>query len=178
MKRSQLVALLLSAWCSSSAVAQSGATWLTIPSSGFTGQNSEGGYGGNATGTTRLFAASSLMLAPVILPHGATVTSLYCGGMAPVTDLRLVFTLRRNAPQVANIDMVTAATTYAGNGFQWTFSDVVDEPEVDNKRFNYYIVSEVDNQLGANLCPACTINFCRIGYIDPDIFSDGFETGV
>ena len=118
------------------------------------------------------------MLAPVNLPHGAVATSLYCGGMAPVTDLRLVFTLRRNAPEVMNIDMITAATTYAGNGFQWTSSNVVDEPLVDNKNFNYFIVAEVDNQVGADLCPTCTVNFCRVGYIDPDIFSDHFETGA
>lgn len=170
--------LLLSAWLVPPAVAQSGATYLTIPSSGFTAQTSEGGYGGNVTGTTRFFAGSSLMLAPVNLPHGATATSLYCGGVAPVTDLRLVFTLRRNQPQVANIDMITVATTYAGNGFEWTFSDSVDEPEVDDKNFNYYIVAEVDNQVGADLCPTCAVNFCRVGYIDPYIFSDGFETGA
>ncbi len=170
--------LLLSAWLAPPAVAQPEATYLTIPSSGFTAQTSEGGYAGNVTGTTRFFAGSSLMFAPVNLPHGAMAASLYCGGMAPVTDLRLVFTLRRNDPQLANVDMITAATTYAGNGFQWTFSDFVDEPEVDNEHFNYTIVAEVENQIGANACPTCTINFCRIGYIDDYIFSDGFGPGA
>lgn len=170
--------LLLSLAVASPATAQSGATYLAIPSSGFTAQNSEGGYMSSATGTTRFFAQSSLMLAPVNLPHGATVTSLYCGGVAPVTDLRLVFKLRRNDPQVANVDLSTVATSYAGIGGEGTDIDFVDEPEVDNSRFNYYIVADVDNLVGANLCPTCAIYFCRIGYIDPYIFSNGFEHGV
>ena len=157
---------------------QPGVTFLAIPSSGFTAQTSEGGYGGDVTGNARSFAGSALMFAPVNLPHGAKVNSLTCGGLAPVTDLRLIFTLRRNNPQVANINMITAATSYAGIAFEWTFSNVVDEPEVDNQRFNYYIVAELDNQVGADLCPTCTVNFCRIVYIDPYIFSDGFETGT
>ena len=174
--------LLLSAWLvppvGAGGVVQPGVTFLAIPSSGFTAQTSEGGYGGDVTGNARSFAGSSLMFAPVILPHGAKVNSLTCGGQAPVTDLRLIFSLRRNNPQVANINMITAATSYAGIAFEWTFSNVVDEPEVDNQRFNYYIVAEVDNQVGADLCPTCTVNFCRIVYIDPYIFSDGFETGM
>lgn len=180
MKRKIVIwgSLLISLAVAPAAMAQSGVAYLTIPSSGFTAQNSEGGYESNATGTTRFFAQSSLMLAPVNLPHGAMVTSLYCGGLAPVTDLRLVFTLRRNAPQVANVDLITVATSYAGIGFERAGSVFVDEPEVDDRRFNYYIIAEVDNQVGANLCPTCALYYCRIGYTDPYIFSNGFEPSV
>ena len=148
-----------------SALAQN--RYLAIPASGFTPQTSEGtgdaGYLGNATGTARQFNGSVRMFAPANLPNGATIKSLYCGGLAPTSMTRLVFTLRRNQPQVANVDMITAATDFANLIFDSASSASVTEPIVDNSAYNYYLVAEVDDQNG-NPCPTCTIGFCRIRY--------------
>ena len=160
-----LVAVSLLFFAVSSAYAQN--RYLTIPSSGFTPQTSEGtgdaGYQGNTTGTARQFFGSVRMFAPANLPHGATINSLYCGGVAPTSMTRVVFTLRRNDPQVANVDVATVATDFAALGFTWANSTSVTEPIIDNRLFNYYLVAEVDDQNG-NLCPTCTIGFCRIRY--------------
>lgn len=160
-----LVAISLLFFAVGSALAQD--RYLAIPSSGFTPQTSEGtgnaGYQGNTTGTARQFFGSVRMFAPANLPNGATITSLYCGGVAPTSITRLVFTLRRNEPQVANVDMVTVATDYANLGFNWANSTSVVEPIVDNRLSNYYVAAEVDDQIG-NLCPTCAIGFCRIRY--------------
>ncbi len=160
-----LVAVSLLFFAAGSALAQN--RYVTIPSSGFTPQTSEGtgdaGYLGNATGTARQFYGSVRMFAPANLPHGATINSLYCGGVAPTSITRVVFTLRRNEPQTANVDMVTVATDFADLGFNWANSTSVVEPIVNNRQFNYYLVAEVDDQNG-NDCPTCTIGFCRIRY--------------
>lgn len=160
-----MVAVSLLFFAVGSAYAQN--RYLTIPSSGFTPQTSEGtgdaGYQGNTTGTGRQFFGSVRMFAPATLPHGATINSLYCGGVAPTSMTRVVFTLRRNDPQVANVDVATVATDFANLGFTWANSTSVTEPIVDNRLFNYYLVAEVDDQNGS-LCPTCTIGFCRIRY--------------
>ncbi len=160
-----LVAMSLFFFAVGSALAQN--RYLQIPASGFTPQTSGGagveGYQGNTTGTARQFSGSVRMFAPANLPNGATITSLYCGGMAPTATTRLVFTLRRNQPQTANVDMVIVATDFAEEHFEFTNSSSVVEPVVGNKTFNYYVVAEVDD-LNGSLCPTCTIGFCRIRY--------------
>jgi len=163
------------------ALAQSSTRYLSIPSSGFTPRFSEGaggdaGYSGNASGTARFFEGSVLMFAPVNLPDGATVTSLRCGGAAPPTDFRIVFTLRRNEPQQANVDMAAVMTTFQGVGFQFVTTGDVVEAVVDNATFNYYMVATIDNQ-DAGFCSNCTIGFCRVGYLESSVFADGFESG-
>ena len=160
-----LVTVSLFLFAAGSAWAQD--RYLAIPASGFTPQTSEGtgdaGYQGNTTGTARQFYGSVRMFAPANLPNGATITSLYCGGVAPTSMTRLVFTLRRNQPQVANVDMITAATDFANLMFDSASSTSVTEPIVDNGAFNYYLAAEVDD-LNGNLCPTCAIGFCRIRY--------------
>ena len=160
-----LAVMSLLFFAAGSALAQN--RYLQIPASGFTPQTSEGtgnaGYQGNTSGTARQFSGSVRMFAPANLPNGATINSLYCGGMAPTAITRLVFTLRRNQPQVANVDMITAATDYANVVFDYANSTSVTEPIVNNGAFNYYLAVEVDDQNG-NLCPTCAIGFCRIRY--------------
>ena len=118
--------------------------FLSIPSSGFTPRSSEGfsasslgvGYNGNRTGTARMFEESFLMFAPVNLPHDARVTSMHCGGRAPDHLFRIMFTLRRNEPQRANVDMATVMTTFEGNGFQFVDTSSITSAVVNNARFN------------------------------------------
>jgi len=156
--------LLLTA---SVAFAQSTPGFLSIPSSSFTPQTSEGtgnaGYDGNLTGTARFFEGSFLMFAPVNLPHRATVTSLTCGGRAPSRDFKVSFILRRNEPQQANVDMATVSTTFEGTGFQFVRTTSITSAVIDNARFNYYIAAQTD-AFDVGFCPRCSIGFCTIGY--------------
>jgi hypothetical protein len=163
MKRHSLVISILFLLIASVALAQSPTHFLSIPSSGFTPQTSEDGYSGNQSGTARFFQAGLLMFAPVNLPHGATVTSMRCGGRAPRSDFRIIFTLRRNEPQLANVDMATVMTTFEGIGFQFVGTSSITSPVVNNSRFNYYIVAEAD-AIDVGFCTSCSIGFCRIGY--------------
>jgi hypothetical protein len=167
MKRPSLILSMLLLLNASAAFAQS-TRFLSVPSSAFTPRTSEGatgnaGYGGNETGTARSFAGSSVLFAPVSLPHGATVTSMKCGGRAPSTDFRIAFTLRRNDPQQANVDMAVAKTTFDGLGFEFVDTNSIASPVVNNDTFNYYIVAVADTT-DVGFCPNCLIGFCRIGY--------------
>jgi len=165
MYRLGLLAAILLATPPTLAYAQSAVSYIAIPSSGFTPQDSIAGYEGNTSGTARQFGATGYqMLAPVNLPQGATVTSLRCGGAAADSDFRLIFTLRRNEPQQANVDMAEVMTTFAGNGFQFVSTTSITSPEVDNQTFNYYIIAEADN-IDIGFCgSACSIGYCRVGY--------------
>ena len=178
MQRLGLLFVILLATSPTLAYAQSTVGYIAIPSSGFTPQDSIAGYEGNTSGTARQFGATGYqMLAPVNLPQGATVTSLRCGGAAADSDFRLIFTLRRNEPQQANVDMAEVMTTFAGNSFQFVSTTSITSPEVDNGVFNYYIIAEADN-IDIGFCgSACSIGYCRVGFIPAEIFDDGFETG-
>ena len=140
-------------------------SFLTIPSSGFTSRTvtENLGYEGNTSGTARLFDNSILMFAPVYLPHGATVTGLRCGGMAPSDEKRVEFTLRRNQPQIANVDMATVMTTFEGLGFQHPETASITSPVVDNATFNYYIVAAA-RHIDVGRCRNCVVGYCRIRY--------------
>jgi len=169
MKRHSLVISILFLLIASVALAQSPTRFLSIPSSGFTPQTSEEGYSGNQTGTARFFGTGFWMFAPVNLPHGATVTSMRCGGQAPFSDDRIIFTLRRNDPQQANVDMATVMTTFERTGFEFVATSSITSPVVNNNRFNYYIVAEAD-LIDVRHCTNCSVGFCRIGYtVDPPV---------
>nr|NIR85561.1 hypothetical protein [Gammaproteobacteria bacterium] len=99
---------------------------------------------------------------PVALPHGVTVTALRCGGKAP-SDIKIIFTLRRNQPQVANVDMATVMTTFEGRGFRHPETTSITSAMVNNANFNYYIVASV-RHIDVGLCPSCVIGYCRIRY--------------
>jgi hypothetical protein len=144
-------------------------SFLSIPASGFTG-------GPNSpSGTAMIFSRGLRLFAPVNLPHGARVIELRCGGVArgdpSSTEIRIVFTLRRNEPQQANVDMATMATL--GNGFQFVSTNSITEPVVNNETFNYYIVAELEREPQSgppcgSFDPAqrrCSVGFCRIEYI-------------
>ena len=165
MQRLGLLIVILLATSPTLAYAQSTVSYISIPSSGFTPRNSDAGYVGNDSGTARQFGATGWqMMAPVNLPQGATVTSLSCGGAAADSDFRLIFTLRRNEPQQANVDMAEVMTTVAGSGFQFVSTSSITSPEVDNQIFNYYIIAAADD-FDVGFCgSACSIGFCRIGY--------------
>lgn len=140
-------------------------SFLSIPSSGFTPQNTteNDGYVGNQSGTARMFDNNFLMFAPVALPHGATVTSLRCGGKAPFPTFKIVFTLRRNQPQQANVDMAVVMTTFEGLGFQHPETTSITSPVINNDQFNYYIVAKARHD-DVEVCPTCTVGYCRISY--------------
>lgn len=141
----------------------------SIPSSGFTPQvvSESDGYGGNRTGTARSFDNGLWMFAPVTLPHGATVTAMRCGGKAPDNIHRIVFTLRRNQPQVVNVDMATVMTTYEELGFRHPQTTSITSPVIDNANFNYYIAA-MAQPLDVQRCPKCTVGYCRIRYTTGD----------
>ena len=140
-------------------------SFLSIPSSGFTPRSAIGsnGYEGDTSGTARLFDHNFWMFAPVALPHRATVTALRCGGMAPSNEVRVEFTLRRNQPQVANVDMATVMTTFDGLGFQHPGTTSITSPLIDNAKFNYYIVATA-RHIDVGLCPKCVVGYCTIRY--------------
>jgi hypothetical protein len=138
--------------------------YLSIPSSAFTPKDSGDGWTGNTTGTARYFGQSYLF-APVQLPHGATVTELSCGGQDPGTDVKLRFTLRRNRPQVANVDMAVVESTFAATGFETMETSTVASPQIDNSTFNYYVAaSPIFFDVGT--CQSCSVGFCRILYTE------------
>ena len=165
----------------SMALAQSTKSFLSIPASAFTGQDGGHavyGYEGNITGTSRSFNVR--VFAPVNLPHGAYVTSLQCGGRA-YFHRSIVFHLRRNEPQQANVDMATVKTSLDGTGFEFVNTNSITSGEINNSKYNYYIVAEIedtrDNPNTAAFCPnkpvpdpllpkisECRVNFCSIGY--------------
>ena len=167
--RSILVGLLVAALSGPETFSQASA-FVSIPASAFTPRqvkNNLGGYDGNVTGTARMFTENSFsMFAPVSLPHGASVTSLSCGGQDSFSNVRLKFTLRRNEPQQANVDMGTVSTSFEQTGFQFLSTTSIVEPVIDNRRFNYYVVAETQHE-DVGFCPGCSVAFCAIGFTAP-----------
>lgn len=170
-KAHNLLITVLSLLFASIAVAQSPTQFLSIPSSSFTPRASAAhispSYDGNESGTSRLFGRSFTMFAPLDVPNGATITSMRCGGRAPNSGHRVIFTLRRNEPQQANVDMAVVMTAFEENGFQFVDTNSVTSPVADNARFNYYIIAAVNKSASANdvgFCPDCAVGFCRLGY--------------
>lgn len=137
---------------------------LVIPASAFTSVDTVTGWAGNQSGTNRHFGTVGLLFAPVQLPHGAIVTQLYCGGVDAQTDTSLQFTLRRNDPQQANVDMAFVESGFAATGFQSLLTTAITSPQINNNAvFNYYMVAAASN-IDIGTCPGCTVNFCRIRY--------------
>jgi hypothetical protein len=166
-KLGPLVAILV-LLTSLDALAQPQTMFLSIPSSGFTPQEGVSGgasYLGNRSGTARSFSSNLLMFAPVNLPHGASVISLRCGGADPA-GFRIRFTLRRNEPQQANVDMATVMTSFEGTGFQFVSTTSITAPVVNNSTFNYYMIAALEATFETPLCGSlvCSVGFCRIGY--------------
>jgi hypothetical protein len=136
---------------------------VTLASSAFTPQNSSDGYTGGSTGTSRLFSGGTLMFASVSLPDDATVTSMLCGGQDAQSNRRLRFRLRRNQPQVANVDMTSAESTDLAVGFQYPADYSVASGLINNASYNYYVIAEV---VGGT-CTGCSVGFCTIAYTSP-----------
>ncbi len=183
MKKYSLIISILFLLSATAAHAQSLTRYLSIPSSGFTPQSSEGffiddgSYNGNTTGTARFFGGSFNMFAPVNLPHGMKVTSLHCGGgTSPIARLR--FTLRRNEPQQANVDMaVIQLSGEESGGFKFMETNSITSPVVNNFSFNYYIVASA-NDGDVAPCTNCSVGSCRIGYAPNAVVSDPFPNPV
>ncbi len=83
--------------------------------------------------------------------------------MAPSNEKRVEFTLRRNQPQIANVDMATVTTTFEGLGFQHPETASITSPVVDNATFNYYIVAAAIH-IDVGRCRNCVVGYCRIRY--------------
>lgn len=175
MRIFSLLVVILGLFAPSVALAQS-LSYLAIPSSGFTTRNSTTvvnplrgtvetrGYTGNVSGTARFFGDNAVMFAPVNLPHGATVISLNCAGRAPRPSRRISFSLRRNEPQQANVDMASVFMDFNVTSFQNKSTTSIDSPVIDNRRFNYYIVATIDATNDIQECATCSVNRCTIGY--------------
>ena len=113
-QNSVIMAIVLFALVPQVAAAQP-ITHTSIPSSAFQGEGSSQ----NVSGTARFNAPRSCMLR-YTYPRARGVTSLSCGGRASFNK-HIVFTLRRNDPQQANVDLATTQTTLAGTGFEFVF---------------------------------------------------------
>ncbi len=139
--------------------------FISIPASAFSGEN--GSQSLNTTGTATVL--THLAFAPVSLPHRARVTSLQCGGTSFFRN-SIVFTLRRNEPQQANVDVATVRTSLEGTNFEFVNTNSVANAVVNNARFNYYMVADITDPQETDDVPAfcqkgkCSIGFCRIGY--------------
>ncbi|MGD8282378.1 MAG: hypothetical protein PVF69_14545 [Gemmatimonadota bacterium] len=142
--------------------------FMSIPSSAFTSRDASLGWSGNSTGTSRTFSNSQSLLAPVELPHGATVTHFRCGGQDAGADAVLAFTLRRNQPQVANVDMASLSSTPAASGFQFLNTSAIASPDIDNSAFNYYVLATAYQPEVGFPCFGCSVGFCRITYTVSD----------
>lgn len=169
-----LLIIILAAATSATCVYSRG--FVSVPASAFSGITDGGnlGYHGNESGTARFFNVK--MFAPVNLPDGTTVTSLKCGGRAFFKH-RIAFTLRRNEPQQANVDLATTKTSLNGTGFEFVNTNRIQSGRINNERFNYYIIAEIedprvtpptkafcpDNSKGI---PECTVGFCSVGYAE------------
>jgi len=152
------------------AFSQPSLEYIAVPSSGFSPKadfgNNRTAYDGNETGTARFFMHSHTMFAPVSIPHNSIVTGFSCGGTNPTPRSSIKFTLRRNQPQQANIDMATAITDPTNNGFQFVSASNIESGQIDNQANNYYVVAKrvsvVENFGG---CNKCAVGFCSIRYI-------------
>ena len=158
--------------------------YIAIPASAFSEKDSQSSnenasYKGNQTGTSRYFNGS--MFAPIYLPHGSNVTSLACGSN-PKGGYLTSFTLRRNEPQQANIDMASLETAILTEGqvvkgiglaaYQFLHTESIISPRIDNSKFNYYIIAYQKNPLPnarppvALICAdrCANVNYCSVGY--------------
>lgn len=174
--RTILPVVALSLLSATSAFSQSVGS-LSIPAAAFDGVRSFQ----NTSGTSKYFR--TLLYAPVFLPHGSTAINMTCGGKAPFGK-NIIFTLRRNQPQQANVDMAVLETSLDGAGFEFVTESVSDAQTIDNRIFNYFIVVDVSKP-GGNLpgdravCPPtspsdvdpnrtkCSVGFCRVTYTLP-----------
>lgn len=168
---------------------------VSIPATAFTEQNSQssnqkGSYKGNKSGTSRSF--TGMMLAPINLPHGSIVTSFKCGAQ-PHDGSLVEFTLRRNEPQQANLDMGVITSAFSsvppliGNKplglaeYQFISTTAITSGGIDNSKYNYYILAStifppVDLLVGSTppwskcaVSKSCTsINFCNVSYTFAD----------
>ncbi len=153
-------------------------SFVSVPASAFSGENENGGLSSqsNLSGTARHFNVK--MFAPVSLPDGVTVISLQCGGRA-FFKRQIAFTLRRNEPQQQNVDIAILKTSLDGTGFEFVETSNIQSAEVDNSKFNYFLVAEIEDPNvvpptrafcpnNAAGVPECSVGFCRIGYQSTD----------
>lgn len=145
--------------------------FISVPAPAFSGIVDGGnlGYQGNDSGTARFFRTK--IVAAVNLPHETTVTFFRCGGGA-FFGKRVAFTLRRNEPQQANVDLATIKTSLNGTGFEFVSTTQIKSGNIHNGKFNYYIIAEIEDP-NANpptlpMCGArkCWVGFCTIGYVE------------
>lgn len=175
--------LILTTWLlvSPMVLAQETISYLSVPASGFTPRNSTTiknplrgtaetlGYSGNVSGTARFFGDNDMMFAPVFLPHNAKVISFDCAGIAPKLNRRIIYVLRRNEPQQANVDMASIFTSFSETNFQFKSTISIQSPIVDNRKFNYYIVASISATNEINECKTCSVNRCTIGFVTPPL---------
>ena len=182
MRYSNILAAVIFAASPFTAVAEDG--FLSIPASEFSGND----VAYNDSGTTTFIRTAAF--APILLPDDATITFFGCGGRAAFRK-EVIFTLRRNAPQQANIDMAVLQTGLDETGFVFLNTNEVVQGEVDNKLFNYFIVAEaskpdavqpnsraicIPTQNGVDLkSTECSVGFCRVGYTDSPLGIVGAE---
>jgi len=148
---------------------------ITIPAAAF-------GDNGNNPDTYRFYEPGGYIrgangggicgMAPVYLPHGATIDELW----ASVVDndaaqniygfLARVDTTARNTSN----SLATLHTSGASTAIQSISNLNIDYPEVDLDRYAYYLMACIDSA-------DTRLYSVRVWYIDPEIFSDSFEIG-
>ena len=121
----------------------------------------------NATGTTTAFPDNPVvrsLFAPANLPHGANVTRFTCAGTAQTPGKGLIFILRRNEPQQENISIARIETDVAENNWTRVTTTDITSPTINNERYNYYIVVEINARTAPGVTPSCNNNLCSVNY--------------
>jgi hypothetical protein len=138
--------------------------YLSLPSSAFTARSPDLAWDGNESGTGRFFGNGTHLYAPVELPHGATVDHFRCAGQKALSNANVFFTLRRNQPQVANVDMAEVSNTGTAVGFQILTDTTITSPDINNSAYNYYIIAAANDGEFPFACSGCSVAYCRIRY--------------
>lgn len=117
---------------------------LVIPPSAFlAGQDTEDwDVNANQLGNS-VVTSAQYFWAPVLLPHGATVTKLTLYGYLASAANQVTLRLYRGDRTFNTITMAEVVITFAP-GYQSAYDDTINSPVVDNLNYNYGLYVELD----------------------------------
>jgi hypothetical protein len=129
---------------------------VAVPAVAFVGKD----VSYNETGTAAFFRQRAF--APLSLPDNAKLVGFDCGLRTfPIHGIKV--SLRRNEPQQANVELDNLGIPKGGDGrFQFKSATQVSHPDVNNGKFNYYLVAEVLPK-SANVSDICNGEECLVG---------------